>query len=167
MLLKVQTGKPTFKYGMTNHVSCQTSLGKSQDFYINYRPNKGQNGSVIDTANTPSKSGDELHKQPGDTREFKLFLTSHVPRLSNKTFLEHFSQKYGFFFISAIGGSEKCVLTAKSEFYKKFLPVLMDDGIEELAIFPAGGEVITPQAMVALYHPLRPQKQLFFGSHII
>ncbi len=43
----------------------------------------------------------------------------------------------------------------------------MDDGIEELAIFPAGGEVITPQAMVALYHPLRPQKQLFFGSHII
>ncbi len=94
---------------MTNHVSCQTSLGKSQDFYIDYRPNKGQNVSVINTANTPSKSGDELHKQPGDTREFKLFLTSHVPRLSNT-----FSTKIWLFFISTIGGSEEYVLTAKT-----------------------------------------------------
>lgn len=45
--------------------------------------------------------------------------------------------------------------------------MFMDDGIEELAISPAGGEVITPQAMVALHHPLRPQEQLLLGGHII
>ncbi len=64
---------------------------------------------MIDMANTASKSGDELHKQPGDTRECQLFLTSQVPRLLNK-----FLKNLVFFFISAIGGSGECVLTAKT-----------------------------------------------------
>ncbi len=53
---------------------------------------------MIDTANTASKSGDELHKQPGDTRECQLFLTSQVPRLPNKLVFENFPQKSAFFF---------------------------------------------------------------------
>lgn len=39
---------------------------------------------MTDTANTVSKSGDELHKQPGDIRVRQLFLTSQMPRLLNK-----------------------------------------------------------------------------------
>lgn len=47
------------------------------------------------------------------------------------------------------------------------IPVFMDDGVEEFAISPAGGEVITAQALVTLHHALRPQQQLLLGSHII
>lgn len=43
----------------------------------------------------------------------------------------------------------------------------MDDGVEESAISPAGGEVITAQTLVALHHALRPQQQLLFGSHVV
>lgn len=45
---------------------------------------------MIDMANTASKSGDELNKQPGDIRECQLFLTSQAPRLLNKLFFEKF-----------------------------------------------------------------------------
>lgn len=43
----------------------------------------------------------------------------------------------------------------------------MDDGVEEPAISPAGGEVITAQALVTFHHALRPQQQLLLGSHIV
>lgn len=46
---------------------------------------------MIDMANTASKSGDELNKQPGgNIRECQLFLTSQAPRLLNKLFFEKF-----------------------------------------------------------------------------
>lgn len=47
------------------------------------------------------------------------------------------------------------------------VPVFMDDGVEEPAISPAGGEVITAQALVTFHHALRPQQQLLLGSHIV
>lgn len=41
------------------------------------------------------------------------------------------------------------------------------DGVEELAISPAGGEVVAAQALVSLHHPLRPKQQLLFGRHVV
>ena len=46
-------------------------------------------------------------------------------------------------------------------------PVFVNDGIEELSVPPAGGEVVTAQALVSLHHPLRPQQQLLFGRHVV
>ena len=46
-------------------------------------------------------------------------------------------------------------------------PVLVDDGVEELAVPPAGGEVVAAQALVALHHPLGPQQQLLLGRHVL
>lgn len=47
------------------------------------------------------------------------------------------------------------------------LLVPMNDGIEEAAVTPAGSEVVTVQALVALHHALRPQQQLLFGRHVL
>lgn len=41
------------------------------------------------------------------------------------------------------------------------------DGVEQLAIPPAAGEVVAAQALVSLHHPLRPQQQLLFGRHVV
>lgn len=43
----------------------------------------------------------------------------------------------------------------------------MDDGVEESAVPPAVGEVVTAQALVALHHPLRPEQQLLLGRHVV
>ena len=40
------------------------------------------------------------------------------------------------------------------------LLVPVDDGVEEAAVAPAGGEVVAAQALVALHHALGPQQQL-------
>lgn len=45
--------------------------------------------------------------------------------------------------------------------------VTVDDSIEETAIAPAGGEVVTAQALVALHHTLGPQQQLLFCCHVL
>ena len=45
--------------------------------------------------------------------------------------------------------------------------MFVDDGVEELAVPPGGGEVVTAHAVVALRHPLRPQQQLLLGRHVI
>ena len=44
------------------------------------------------------------------------------------------------------------------------LLVPMDDGVEEAAVAPAGGEVVAAQALVALHHALGPQQQLLPGA---
>lgn len=44
--------------------------------------------------------------------------------------------------------------------------VLVYDSIEEFAIPPAGGEVVTADALVAICHPLRPEQQLLLGRHV-
>lgn len=41
------------------------------------------------------------------------------------------------------------------------------DGVEQLAIPPAGGEVVAAQTLVSLHHPLRPEQQLLFGRHVV
>lgn len=46
-------------------------------------------------------------------------------------------------------------------------PVFVYDGVEELSIPPAGGEIVTAQALVSLHHPLRPKQQLLFGRHVV
>lgn len=46
-------------------------------------------------------------------------------------------------------------------------PVFVYDGVEELSIPPAGGEVVAAQALVSLHHPLRPKQQLLFGRHVV
>ncbi len=46
-------------------------------------------------------------------------------------------------------------------------PVFVYDGVEELAVPPAGGEVVAAQALVSLHHPLRPEQQLLFGRHVV
>ena len=40
------------------------------------------------------------------------------------------------------------------------------DGVEEFAIPPAGGEVVTADAWVAVSHPLGPEQQLLLGCHV-
>lgn len=40
------------------------------------------------------------------------------------------------------------------------------DGVEELAVPPAGGEVVAVDALVAVDHPLRPEQQLLLGRHV-
>lgn len=44
--------------------------------------------------------------------------------------------------------------------------VFMYDGVEELAVPPAGGEVVAADALVAVRHPLGPQQQLLLGRHV-
>lgn len=44
--------------------------------------------------------------------------------------------------------------------------VFVDDGIEEFAISPAGGEVIAADVLVAARYPLGPQQQLLLGCHV-
>lgn len=46
-------------------------------------------------------------------------------------------------------------------------PVFVYDGVEELAIPPAGGEVVAAHALVSLHHALRPQQQLLLGRHVV
>lgn len=43
----------------------------------------------------------------------------------------------------------------------------MYDGVEELAVPPAGGEVVAAQALVPLHHPLGPEQQLLLGGHVV
>lgn len=45
--------------------------------------------------------------------------------------------------------------------------MFVDDGVEEPAVPPVGGEVVAAQALVALHHSLRPEQQLLFGRHVI
>lgn len=45
--------------------------------------------------------------------------------------------------------------------------MLVYDGVEELAVSPAGGEIVAAQALEPLHHPLRPQQQLLFGRHVV
>lgn len=47
------------------------------------------------------------------------------------------------------------------------LLVPVDDGVEEAAVAPAGGEVVAAQALVALHHALGPQQQLLLGRHVL
>lgn len=44
--------------------------------------------------------------------------------------------------------------------------VFVDDGIEEFAVSPAGGEVVTADVLVAVRYPLGPQQQLLLGRHV-
>lgn len=52
-------------------------------------------------------------------------------------------------------------------FWMLYLLVFVDDCIEELAVSPARGEVVTAEAWVALDHALRPEKKLLLGRHVI
>jgi len=45
--------------------------------------------------------------------------------------------------------------------------VFVDDGVEELAVPPAGGEVVAADALVAVRHPLGPEQQLLLGRHVL
>lgn len=45
--------------------------------------------------------------------------------------------------------------------------VFVYDSVEELAVSPAGGEVITADALVAVRHPLGPEQQLLLGRHVL
>lgn len=45
--------------------------------------------------------------------------------------------------------------------------VPVDDSIEKTAVAPAGGEVVTTQALVALHHTLGPQQQLLLCCHVL
>lgn len=44
--------------------------------------------------------------------------------------------------------------------------VFVDDGIEQPAVSPAGGEVVTADVLVAARYPLGPQQQLLLGRHV-
>lgn len=44
--------------------------------------------------------------------------------------------------------------------------VFVYDGVEELSVPPAGGEVITADVLVAVRHPLGPEQQLLLGRHV-
>lgn len=44
--------------------------------------------------------------------------------------------------------------------------VFVDDGIEQPAVSPAGGEVVTADVLVAVRYPLGPQQQLLLGRHV-
>lgn len=46
-------------------------------------------------------------------------------------------------------------------------PVFVYDGVEELSIPPAAGEVVTAQTLVSLHHPLGPEQQLLLGRHVV
>lgn len=46
-------------------------------------------------------------------------------------------------------------------------PVFVYDGIEELSIPPAAGEVVAAQTLVSLHHPLGPEQQLLLGRHVV
>ena len=46
-------------------------------------------------------------------------------------------------------------------------PVFVDDGVEELPVPPAGGEVVAAHAVVALRHALGPQQQLLLRRHVV
>ena len=46
-------------------------------------------------------------------------------------------------------------------------PVFVYDGVEQLAVPPACGEVVAAQTLVSLHHPLRPEQQLLFGRHVV
>ena len=43
----------------------------------------------------------------------------------------------------------------------------VDDGVEELAVPPAGGEVVAAHALVVLRHRLGPEQQLLLGRHVL
>lgn len=43
----------------------------------------------------------------------------------------------------------------------------VNDGVEEAAVTPAGGEIVAAQALVALHHALRPQQQLLLRRHVL
>lgn len=45
--------------------------------------------------------------------------------------------------------------------------MFVDDGVEELAVPPAGGEVVTADALVAVHHALGPQQQLLLRRHVV
>lgn len=45
--------------------------------------------------------------------------------------------------------------------------MFVDNSIEQLAIPPAGGEVLTAYVLVAVRNPLRPEQQLLFGRHVL
>lgn len=45
--------------------------------------------------------------------------------------------------------------------------MLVNDGVEQLAIPPAGGEVLTADVLIAVRDPLRPEQQLLFGRHVL
>lgn len=44
--------------------------------------------------------------------------------------------------------------------------VFVDDSIEELAVPPAGGKVVTADVLVAVGYPLGPEQQLLLGCHV-
>lgn len=44
--------------------------------------------------------------------------------------------------------------------------MLVYDSVEQLAVPPAGGEVITADVLVAVRHPLGPEQQLLLGCHV-
>lgn len=46
-------------------------------------------------------------------------------------------------------------------------PVFVYDGVEELSIPPAAGEVVAAQTLVSLHHPLGPEQQLLLGRHVV
>lgn len=48
-----------------------------------------------------------------------------------------------------------------------FSPVLVYDGVEQLPVPPAAGEVVAAQALVSLHHPLGPEQQLLLGRHVV
>ena len=43
----------------------------------------------------------------------------------------------------------------------------VDDSVEELAVPPAGGEVVAADALVVLRHGLGPEQQLLLGRHVL
>lgn len=45
--------------------------------------------------------------------------------------------------------------------------MFVNDSVEELAIPPAGGEVLTANVLIAVGNPLRPEQQLLFGCHVL
>lgn len=46
-------------------------------------------------------------------------------------------------------------------------PVFVYDGVEELPVPPAAGEVVAAQTLVSLHHPLGPEQQLLLGRHVV
>lgn len=66
-----------------------------------------------------------------------------------------------------MSGIEKCHSRITSAIKWPHSLVLVYDGIEEFAVSPAGGEVVTADALVALRHPLGPEQQLLLGRHVL
>lgn len=44
--------------------------------------------------------------------------------------------------------------------------MFVNDGVEELAVSPAGGEVIAADVLIAVRHSLGPEQQLLLGRHV-